>query len=90
MAGIIAEGGFNTGRKYTAEGQRVYWWVDDDGTVTFYDRDRMIVGVLDKQEYPEHITPQWLMREYDANRYGMACQPARVPDDFDHGPALRL
>ena len=35
---------FNTGRKYTANGQRVTATLHDDGVVTFFDHDRSIDG----------------------------------------------
>jgi len=89
-APIIAEGGFNTGRMYSANGQEVYWWCDDDAVITFYDRSRMIIGVLHAHEYPQYITPKLIMFEYDAGNYNMACQPARIPEDFDFGPKLRI
>ena len=90
VAPIIKQGGFNTGRLYGTQGQRVYWWANDDGEVTFYDLDRMIVGLLHKPELPELVKPKWVMQEYDAGRYHMACQPGWVPADFDFGDALRL
>lgn len=35
---------FNTGRKYTAHGQRITATLHDDGVVTFHDHDRMVDG----------------------------------------------
>jgi len=35
---------FNTGRKYTSQGQRITATLHDDGVVTFWDHDRMIDG----------------------------------------------
>lgn len=35
---------FNTGRKYTANGQRIVATLHDDGFVTFFDHDRMVDG----------------------------------------------
>lgn len=35
---------FNTGRKYTAHGQRITATLHDDGIVTFFDHDRMVHG----------------------------------------------
>lgn len=87
---IIKQGGFNTGRQYSRDGQQVYWWQDEAGFVTFYDRSRCIIGVI--QPCPYRITnmAEWIMQEYDAGNYSMACQPERVPEDFDFGPSLRL
>lgn len=87
---IIKQGGFNTGRLYSTNGQRIYWWADDDGVVAFYDLDRMICGMLHSPELPELVKPAWVLREYDTGRYSMACPPGKVPADFDFGPALRL
>ena len=35
---------FNTGRKYTANGQRLTATLHDDKVVTFWDHDRMVHG----------------------------------------------
>jgi hypothetical protein len=35
---------FNTGRKYTARGQRIVATLHDDGVVTFMDHDRNVDG----------------------------------------------
>lgn len=35
---------FNTGRKYSAEGQRIVATLHDDGVVTFFDHDRYVDG----------------------------------------------
>lgn len=35
---------FNTGRKYTAHGQRIVATLHDDGIVTFMDHDRQVCG----------------------------------------------
>lgn len=35
---------FNTGRKYTANGQRITATLHDDGVVTFFDHDRSVDG----------------------------------------------
>ena len=37
---------FNTGRKYTAKGQRITATLHDDGVVTFFDHDRGIDGMF--------------------------------------------
>lgn len=85
---IKAQGGFNTGRLYTAEGQQVYWWQDEEGFVTFYDRSRMIIGLIN---HPIQVpTPESVMRNYDNCNYSMAFQPGHIPKDFDFGPALKI
>ncbi len=35
---------FNTGRKYTAQGQQITATLHDDGVVTFWDHSRMVDG----------------------------------------------
>jgi hypothetical protein len=82
---IIATGGFNTGRKYTAEGQRIFWAQRADGWVYFKDADRMIDGWVyfndadrmlsawikrDGTLPASHpISPERLMKRYDAGAY---------------------
>lgn len=61
--------GFNTGRKYTANGQRIaYSW--DGATVIFADFDRMIYG-----EYASDVEPtnSSVLAVYDSNGYHMSC-----------------
>ena len=41
---IICEGAFNTVRLYTTDGQRIYWWQFEDGSVYFRDVSRMVDG----------------------------------------------
>lgn len=90
-ARIIAQGGFNTGRMYRPEGQEVYWWLMEGGKIVFCDRSRMIVGEIDVDGFEAgDVTSRVVMREYDANNYSMACQPERIPADFDFGPKLRI
>jgi hypothetical protein len=73
-------GAFNTGRHYTAAGQRIGWciahtefdpdYVDgtfDRHTVVFFDIDRMINGVI---EILGPVTRQNILTEYDYSRYG--------------------
>lgn len=79
---IIATGGFNTGRTYTAEGQRIFWAQRADGWVYFKDADRMIDGwiardlwgaaadTLSAADLLAHpVSPQWLMNRYDNHKY---------------------
>ena len=79
---IIATGGFNTGRQYTAEGQRIFWAQRADGWVYFKDTDRMIDGwvtrdlwgaaadTLSAADLLAHpVTPKWLMSRYDNHKY---------------------
>lgn len=57
---------FNTGRKYTAQGQRITATLHDDGVVTFMDHTRAIDGeftLLDIDEF----TQQTVMDYYDRN-----------------------
>lgn len=79
---IIATGGFNTGRQYTAEGQRIFWAQRADGWVYFKDADRMIDGWIDRDLWgaaantisaadllAHPVAPQWLMNRYDNHKY---------------------
>jgi hypothetical protein len=65
---------FNTGRKYTAAGQRIVATYrphneaeDEGGTVTFFDHDRMVHGEFD---IPTEMlfTPREIMDAYDHGR----------------------
>ena len=79
---IIATGGFNTGRQYTAEGQRIFWAQRADGWVYFKDADRMIDGWIDRDLWgaaadtlsaadllAHPVSPKWLMSRYDNYKY---------------------
>ena len=58
---------FNTGRKYTAEGQVIVATLHDDGIVTFFDHSRCIDGEFELTSglpFNEHT----VMRAYD-NRW---------------------
>lgn len=56
---------FNTGRKYTANGQRITATLHDDGVVTFFDHDRMVHGEL-IHNVPEHLfSERVIMGAYD-------------------------
>lgn len=79
---IIATGGFNTGRQYTAEGQRIFWAQRADGWVYFKDADRMIDGWIARDLWgaaadtipaavllAHPVSPQWLMNRYDNHKY---------------------
>jgi len=58
---------FNTGRQYTANGQRVTATLHDDGAVTFYDHDRIVYGEF---KLPLHCSfdQTEVMHWYDANQ----------------------
>jgi hypothetical protein len=56
---------FNTGRKYTAQGQRITATLHDDQTVTFWDHDRMIDGEFKLGEF-DRFTAQTVLAAYDA------------------------
>ena len=94
---IIATGGFNTGRTYTAEGQRIFWAQRADGWVYFNDADRMISGWTHRDVTPVElgapVLAGWLMRRYDLNNYSYKPEgghPERIeiPANFDYGTAL--
>lgn len=90
MANIINEGGFNTGRMYSREGQRIYWWQYDDNSVVFYDLDRMIIGKINVPFDNGGAIAWWITAAYDRSEYSMACQPAVVDENFDFGVKLRI
>ena len=56
---------FNTGRLYTANGQRIVATLHDDGVVTFHDHDRMITGEIDGCGFAQTE----IMRAYDSGQY---------------------
>ena len=96
---IIATGGFNTGRLYTSEGQRIYWAQRADGWLFFNDIDRMVSGWMERKgplvAAGRPPVPTWLLIQYDAGKYdfyapGQTERNPSVPDDFDFGPALRI
>ena len=96
---IIATGGFNTGRLYTREGQRIFWAQRADGWLFFNDIDRMISGWMERaQSYVDAgrpVIPTWLLRKYDGGDYRLYApnqteRDPSVPADFDFGAALRI
>jgi hypothetical protein len=54
---------FNTGRKYTVNGQRITATLHDDGIVTFYDHDRHVDGEFNPEGL--EFTQAEVMRWYD-------------------------
>jgi hypothetical protein len=56
---------FNTGRRYTANGQRITATLHDDGVVTFFDHDRMVDGQF---TLPQHcrLNETEVMHWYDS------------------------
>lgn len=90
---IIATGGFNTGRLYSAAGQRIFWAQLADGWVYVNDTDRMINGwvCLDGAA----LSPAWIMRQYDSNKLEYfhpdhSLPRPRVPAGFDYGASIRI
>ncbi len=66
---------FNTGRHYTAHGQRIVAQRHADDVVTFYDHDRGIAG-----EFDLHCAPfdrATVMAIYDAGSYRMSARAIR-------------
>jgi hypothetical protein len=98
---IIAQGGFNSGRLYQRDGQKIYWWQLADGWLFFKDVSRMVHGYV-KREGPlavigAPVVPGWLMHKYDHGAFenyrpGEANLEfsLRAPADFDFGPALNI
>lgn len=71
---------FNTGRKYTAKGQRITFTIHDDGKrITFWDHDRIIDGEIDlsgsnlliraKVCEDEAFARKMVLQRYDAGEY---------------------
>lgn len=96
---IIATGGFNTGRLYSANGQRIFWAQRADGWMFFNDIDRMVSGWVKREgalwQAGRGPTPTWLLGKYDAGDFEFYApnQTERnpsVPADFDFGAALRI
>lgn len=103
---FVATGGFNTGRLYRAEGQRVFWAQRADGWIYFNDIDRMINGwfFADDMATPLPFGPRsdplgfarWLMKKYDGGSYEWAprgettASNPQTDYDLDYGAALRL
>lgn len=61
---------FNTGRRYTAEGQRIVAILHDDGVVTFMDHDRMIGGEF--KAASDDLSKAEVMQAYDGHHYHMS------------------
>lgn len=102
---FIAQGGFNTGRLYRPEGQRIFWAQRADGWLYFNDIDRMIAAwikceadgdKLQKRRDLIGVNAKWLMAQYDAGRYEFYPdprpdeRPPSVPEGFDFGAPLRI
>jgi hypothetical protein len=67
---------FNTGRTYTAKGQRIAAALLDNGDIVFNDIDRTICGTisaagltLEEVISMNCFTKAGIMADYDANRY---------------------
>jgi hypothetical protein len=98
--GFLVSGGFNTGRLYSREGPRIFWAARGDGWVYFKDCDRLISGWMHRETPGNHaapVLPAWLLGRYDRGEYLLSPAseafddiPARIPDCFDFGAALRL
>jgi hypothetical protein len=59
---------FNTGRKYTAQGQRITATLHDDQTVTFWDHDRHIDGQF-QLEPGQAFNARLVLACYDQYKY---------------------
>lgn len=85
------EGSFNTGRKYTTNGQRIgYRFVDGGTRVIFADFDRMIYGEFDWLGLDIPMRNADLMRIYDAHDYRMSCEAMQLRSDAFDFPARYL
>lgn len=72
---------FNTGRRYSAQGQRIVAVLHDDGIVSFNDHDRMIWGEY-KPMFPEDFGKQQVMSCYDSGDYRMSSRVQRGTHDW--------
>lgn len=86
---------FNTGRRYTPQGQRITAFAHDDGTVDFSDHDRQIDGrLLDKlpQIIPADDGPIqiWIVSRYDAGQYTDLPRDARTAVHLDPATPFSL
>lgn len=72
---------FNTGRKYTAQGQRIVAVLHDDGVVSFNDHDRMIWGEY-RPTMPEQFSKEQVLRFYDSGKYHMSSRVQRGTHDW--------
>ncbi len=61
---------FNTGRLYTANGQRIKAVQMDDGRIAFVDLDRHIAGVFMEDWFA--FTPDGVMQGYDNGWYSLS------------------
>jgi hypothetical protein len=96
---IIATGGFNTGRLYGRDGQRIFWAQRADGWLFFNDIDRKVSGWVKRDgalwQAGRAPVPTWLLGKYDAGDYdfyapGQTERNPTAPADFDFGAALRI
>jgi len=96
---VVATGGFNTGRLYTANGQRIWWSQRGDGWLYFVDRDRMVSGWIDRNPalvvVGRPVRPDWVMLRYDGGQYrfyapGQTEPNPTPPADFDYGAPLNI
>ncbi len=61
---------FNTGRQYTANGQRIKAVQMDDGRIAFTDIDRCITAVTEDNWLM--FTPDCIMHAYDSGWYSLS------------------
>jgi len=57
---------FNTGRPYTEQGQLIRFKVENEKHTVFFDKVRMITGVISGLDNP---TPEKVLKAYDNNEY---------------------
>lgn len=98
----VARGGFNTGRLYARDGQKIFWWQFNDKSVYFRDVSRMVDGYIDPigywlDEIDDAAIAHVLMHRYDNGLHKRwrddGAEPHKileVPDDFDFGAAMRI
>ena len=92
---VIAQGGFNTGRLYRQDGQKIYWWLmevsEDEHQIFFKDVSRMTSGYIETLvpglfERGGATMPPYLMRRYDRGQ--LECWHKDLRCEFD--PEFRV
>ena len=71
---IVTKIQFNTGRKYTASGQRIVAILWSDGIGTFMDHDRLIAGEFVYTSDSALFTKTNVLARYDNNKYQISCR----------------
>lgn len=97
---VMLEGAFNTGRLYTRDGQRIYWWQFEDCTLYFRDVSRMVDGYTGTMPWLDRARAspaRLIMAAYDSGQHQRwrddGLEPHKtleIPEDAEWGPPLNL